>query len=92
MLAVDRECSPLRWFNGYFGMPTKARVGRYYLSGDIVELNDDGSISFVGRNDDAMTTPNYRVGPFYLERALIEHPAVIAASWQGHGDSDYRMP
>lgn len=85
-LAVDRERSPLCWFSGYFGMPTKAFVGRYYLSGDTVELNKDGSISFVGRNDDVITTSGYRVGPFDVESALIEHPAVIEAAVVGKPD------
>ncbi|KTC54411.1 AMP-binding protein [Pseudomonas fluorescens ABAC62] len=86
VLAVDRERSPLCWFQGYSGMPTKAFIGRYYLSGDIVELNADGSISFVGRNDDVITTSGYRVGPFDVESALIEHPAVIEAAVIGKPD------
>lgn len=86
ILAVDREHSPLCWFDGYLGMPTQAFVGRYYLSGDIVELNDDGSISFVGRNDDVITTSGYRVGPFDVESALIEHPAVVEAAVIGKPD------
>lgn len=86
ILAVDRERSPLCWFEGYLGMPTKAFVGRYYLSGDIVELNDDGSISFVGRNDDVITTSGYRVGPFDVESALIEHPAVVESAVVGKPD------
>lgn len=85
-LAVDREQSPQCWFGGYFGMPTKAFVGRYYLSGDTAELNDDGSISFVGRNDDVITTSGYRVGPFDVESALVEHPAVIEAAVIGKPD------
>ncbi|WP_370694450.1 hypothetical protein [Pseudomonas sp. FP1742] len=52
----------------------------YYLSGHTAELNDDGSISFVGRNDDVITTSGYRVGPFDVESALVEHPAVIEAA------------
>ena len=39
------------WFPGYQGLETAAFVGDYYLSGDTVELNEDGSISFVGRAD-----------------------------------------
>ncbi|MBV6288043.1 AMP-binding protein [Pseudomonas aegrilactucae] len=85
-LAVDREQSPLCWFGGYHGGPTKAFVGKYYLSGDTVELNEDGSISFVGRNDDVITTSGYRVGPFDVESALIEHPAVIEAAVVGKPD------
>lgn len=88
VLAVDRERSPLCWFGGYLGMPTKAFKGKYYLSGDTVELNADGSISFVGRNDDVITTSGYRVGPFDVESALIEHPAVVEAAVVGKPDPE----
>lgn len=88
ILAVDREQSPLCWFAGYHGLSTKAFVGKYYLSGDTVELNDDGSISFVGRSDDVITTSGYRVGPFDVESALIEHPAVIEAAVIGKPDPE----
>ena len=88
ILAVDREQSPLCWFGGYKGMPTKSFVGKYYLSGDTVELNPDGSISFVGRSDDVITTSGYRVGPFDVESALIEHPAVIEAAVIGKPDPE----
>ncbi|PWB35598.1 AMP-binding protein [Pseudomonas sp. SDI] len=88
ILAVDRAQSPLCWFEGYHGLPTKAFVGQYYLSGDTVELNADGSISFVGRSDDVITTSGYRVGPFDVESALIEHPAVIEAAVIGKPDPE----
>ncbi|WP_079202187.1 acyl-CoA synthetase [Pseudomonas sp. CC6-YY-74] len=88
ILALDRPRSPLFWFPGYLGMPTKAFVGDYYLSGDTVELNQDGSISFVGRSDDVITTSGYRVGPFDVESALIEHPAVIEAAVIGKPDPE----
>ncbi|MFJ4348536.1 acyl-CoA synthetase [Pseudomonas sp. NPDC089401] len=88
ILAVDREQSPLCWFGGYLGLATKAFVGHYYLSGDTVELNPDGSISFVGRSDDVITTSGYRVGPFDVESALIEHPAVIEAAVIGKPDPE----
>ncbi|MCU7238360.1 AMP-binding protein [Pseudomonas peradeniyensis] len=88
ILAVDREQSPLCWFAGYHGLPTKAFVGKYYLSGDTVELNQDGSISFVGRSDDVITTSGYRVGPFDVESALIEHPAVVEAAVIGKPDPE----
>jgi acetyl-CoA synthetase len=88
VLAVDRRRSPLFWFPGYLGMTTKAFVGDYYLSGDTVELNEDGSISFVGRSDDVITTSGYRVGPFDVESALIEHPAVIEAAVIGKPDPE----
>jgi len=83
ILALDRSRSPMFWFNGYQGFETKAFVGQYYLSGDTVELNPDGSISFVGRSDDVITTSGYRVGPFDVESALVEHPAVVEAAVVG---------
>ncbi len=88
MLALDRSRSPLLWFGGYVGTRTKAFVGDYYLSGDTVELNEDGSISFVGRSDDVITTSGYRVGPFDVESALVEHPAVIEAAVIGKPDPE----
>ena len=88
MLALDRKRSPLLWFAGYVGTKTKAFVGDYYLSGDTVELNPDGSISFVGRADDVITTSGYRVGPFDVESALVEHPAVIEAAVIGKPDPE----
>lgn len=88
VLAMDRKRSPLMWFAGYQGMQTKSFVGDYYLSGDTVELNADGSISFVGRADDLITTSGYRVGPFDVESALIEHPAVIEAAVIGKPDPE----
>lgn len=88
ILAVDRSQSPMCWFAGYQGAPTKAFVGDYYLSGDTVELNPDGSISFVGRSDDVITTSGYRVGPFDVESALIEHPAVVEAAVIGKPDPE----
>jgi len=88
MLALDRQRSPLLWFAGYVGTKTKAFVGDYYLSGDTVEMNADGSISFVGRADDVITTSGYRVGPFDVESALVEHPAVIEAAVIGKPDPE----
>ncbi|UMZ09161.1 AMP-binding protein [Pseudomonas sp. MPFS] len=88
ILAIDRRQSPMYWFAGYTGAPTKAFVGDYYLSGDTVELNPDGSISFVGRSDDVITTSGYRVGPFDVESALVEHPALVEAAVVGKPDRE----
>ena len=51
-------------------------------------MNPDGSISFVGRSDDVITTSGYRVGPFDVESALIEHPAVVEAAVVGKPDRE----
>lgn len=84
VLALDTEASPLFWFAGYEGRAEP--VGRYYHSGDIVELNTDGSISFVGRADDVITSSGYRIGPFDVESALVEHEAVFEAAVIGKPD------
>lgn len=87
-LALDLTRSPMCWFGGYHGTATSSFVGNYYLTGDSAELNDDGSISFIGRADDVITTSGYRVGPFDVESALIEHPAVVEAAAIGKPDPE----
>lgn len=88
ILALDRTQSPLMWFSGYWQRPTPAFVGDYYLSGDTVEANADGSIAFVGRADDVITSAGYRIGPFEVESALIEHPAVAESAVVGKPDAE----
>ena len=86
LLGVDRT-SPLFWFKGYEGAFPQPTTG-YYQSGDMVEQNPDGSISFIGRADDIITSSGYRIGPFDVESALIEHPAVIEAAVIGKPDPE----
>ncbi|MGF7163045.1 acetyl-CoA synthetase [Rhodoligotrophos appendicifer] len=88
ILALDRSRSPLFWFAGYRNAETPSFVGEYYLSGDTVEQNDDGTISFVGRSDDVITSSGYRIGPFDVESALIEHPAVMETAVIGKPDPE----
>jgi acetyl-CoA synthetase len=88
MLAIDIARSPLLWFTGYFKQPTPAIAGGYYRTGDTVELELDGRISFVGRADDVITSSGYRIGPFDVESALIEHPAVVEAAVIGKPDRE----
>lgn len=85
-LAVDIPGSPLFWFTGYEGMETRSLGKRYYLTGDTAELNDNGSISFVGRDDDVITSSGYRIGPFDVESALLEHASVVEAAVIGKPD------
>lgn len=88
VLAVDIANSPLLWFTGYYKQETPAIAGGYYRTGDTVELEEDGRISFVGRADDVITSSGYRIGPFDVESALIEHPAVIEAAVIGKPDPE----
>ncbi|TRC77444.1 AMP-binding protein [Mesorhizobium sp. WSM4307] len=86
VLAVDIANSPLRWFDGYHQAETPAIAGGYYRTGDTVEYEPDGSVSFIGRADDVITSSGYRIGPFDVESALIEHPAVNEAAVVGVPD------
>jgi acetyl-CoA synthetase len=87
-LAIDLEKSPLNWFGGYYQAPTPAMAGGYYRTGDTVELEPNGAISFVGRADDVITSSGYRIGPFDVESALIEHQSVVEAAAVGKPDPE----
>lgn len=88
VLAIDIARSPLLWFTGYLNQPTPAIVGGYYLTGDVMERAEDGSVAFVGRSDDVITSSGYRIGPFDVESALIEHPAVVETAVVGKPDPE----
>ena len=49
----------------------------YYRTGDTAQICKDGYITFVGRADDVFKSSDYRISPFELESAMIEHPAVM---------------
>lgn len=64
---------------GYFGDPEKnAETFRdgFYHSGDIAEQDEEGYITYIGRGDDVFKASDYRLSPFELESAVIEHEAV----------------
>ncbi len=86
ILAVDIAKSPHLWFSGYYRQETPAIAGGYYRTGDTVEFEQDGSISFIGRADDVITSSGYRIGPFDVESALLEHAAVNEAAVVGVPD------
>ena len=88
VLAVHRAKSSLFYFQGYEGREGQDWVGDYYLTGDSVEKNPDGSYSFVGRNDDLISTAGYRVGPFDVESCLLEHEAVLESGVVGKPDAE----
>jgi acetyl-CoA synthetase len=86
VLAISRSSSPMFWFEGYQGTATTAIRGDWYLTGDICTLDGDGRITFLGRADDVITTSGYRVGPFEIETALLEHEAVLECAVVGKAD------
>ncbi|AWJ86633.1 AMP-dependent synthetase (plasmid) [Azospirillum sp. TSH58] len=61
-------------------------VGDWLVTGDQGELDEDGYIRFVGRDDDVITSAGYRIGPGEIEDCLIGHPAVRMAAVVGVPD------
>jgi acetyl-CoA synthetase len=86
VLAVSVADSPLFFFDGYLGAEGEGLVAGHYLTGDTVEENADGSISFVGRSDDVISSAGYRIGPFDVESCLLEHDAVAESAVVGRPD------
>jgi acetyl-CoA synthetase/medium-chain acyl-CoA synthetase len=60
--------------------------GDWYLTGDRARRDADGYHWFVGRADDVIKSAGYRIGPFEVESALVEHPAVVEAAVVGKED------
>jgi acetyl-CoA synthetase len=55
-------------------------------TGDQGVVDEDGYVSFLGRNDDVITSSGYRIGPGEIEDCLIRHPAVALAAAVGKPD------
>ena len=72
------------WLNGQ-EMQRKFR-GDWYVTGDRAIRDRDGYFWFLGRNDDVIKSSGYRIGPFEVESALLEHPAVLEAAVVGKPD------
>jgi acetyl-CoA synthetase/medium-chain acyl-CoA synthetase len=62
--------------------------GDYYLTGDNAHRDADGYLWFVGRADDLISSAGYRIGPFEVESALLEHPAVMESAVVASPDAD----
>ncbi len=74
---------PLGLFKEYWRNPEameRSFIGDWYLTGDRAYRDADGYFWFVGRADDVIISAGYRIGPFEVESALVEHPAVIEAA------------
>jgi len=56
------------------------RRGEWYVTGDRGRRDEDGYLWFVGRADDVIISAGYRIGPFEVESALLEHPAVVESA------------
>jgi acyl-coenzyme A synthetase/AMP-(fatty) acid ligase len=82
---------PPTLFTGYYKNPEETAAshrGDIYLTGDRAQVDDDGYFWFVGRSDDVISSGAYRIGPFEVESALLEHPAVQESAVVGSPDAD----
>ena len=61
-------------------------IGEWMTTGDQGLMDDEGYISFIGRDDDVITSAGYRIGPTEIEDCLISHPAVALAAVVGKPD------
>jgi len=64
----------------------KSFVNGFYYTGDKAYMDEEGYFWFIGRDDDVIKSSGYRIGPFEVESALIEHPAVAEAAVIGAPD------
>ncbi|XP_031451302.1 acyl-coenzyme A synthetase ACSM3, mitochondrial-like [Phasianus colchicus] len=70
---------PFCMFSEYLDNPEKTvacMTGNFYVTGDRGIMDEEGYVWFVGRSDDIINSAGYRIGPFEVESALIQHPAV----------------
>lgn len=87
MIAVHRP-DPVM-FLGYWNNPeatAKKFIGDWMVTGDQGVTDDEGYLSFFGRDDDVITSGSYRIGPGEIEDCLIRHPAVALAAAVGVPD------
>ena len=76
-------------FRGYLDDEERYRrcfAGGYYLTGDLARRDEEGYYFFVGRADDVIKSSGHLIGPFEVESALLEHPAVAEAGVIGKPD------
>ena len=76
-------------FRGYLGEEERYRKcfkGGWYLTGDLARVDEDGYFWFVGRADDVIKSAGHLIGPFEVESAIMEHPAVAEVGVIGKPD------
>ena len=92
-VVIDTTDSALFWFDGYAGRHrvTTERytreIGRWYVTGDVGSRDEAGYFSFSSRDDDVIIMAGYRIGPFEVESAIVEHPAVVEVAVIGVPDA-----
>ncbi len=81
-ICLELGTRPLALMSGYDdeGRTSEAMRDGFYHTGDVGSIDEDGYITYVGRDDDLFKASDYRISPFELESVLIEHPAVAEAA------------
>jgi acetyl-CoA synthetase len=82
-ICIEIAKRPLGLMTGYrddADRTADATRSGFYHTGDVAKVDDEGYITYVGRSDDVFKASDYRISPFELESALIEHPAVAEAA------------
>jgi acetyl-CoA synthetase len=88
-IAIRLDPHPVGLFREYLYNDEENRksfVNGFYYTGDKAFKDEDGYYWFIGRDDDVIKASGYRIGPFEVESALIEHPAVQEAAVVGSPD------
>ncbi|MGI6168906.1 MAG: AMP-binding protein [Christensenellales bacterium] len=86
-IVICTDCGkPMGMFMGNYNdeeMTKSVWCDGIYHTGDIAWRDEDGYYWYVGRSDDVIKSSGYRIGPFEVESALIEHPAVLETAITG---------
>ncbi len=85
------QSKPVGMFNGYYRdeqLTASVWTNGVYRTGDMAWCDEDGYFWFVGRADDVIKSSGYRIGPFEVESALMEHPAVLECAITAVPDPD----
>ena len=88
-IAIKVDPRPVGLFSGYLNNSDenhKVFSNGFYFTGDKAYMDEDGYFWFIGRDDDVIKSSGYRIGPFEVESAIMEHPAVQEAAVVGSPD------
>ena len=91
IVIYTKHGAPVGIFNGYYrdeALTNRVWHDDIYYTGDMAWRDEDGYYWFVGRADDVIKSSGYRIGPFEVESALMEHPAVMECAITAVPDPD----
>ncbi|GHT44798.1 acetyl-CoA synthetase [Endomicrobiia bacterium] len=89
LIVKTKNYKPVGLFSGYYkddAMTKTVWSNDIYDTGDVAYKDKDGYIWFIGRSDDVIKSSGYRIGPFEVENALMEHSCVLECAITGVPD------